>query len=80
MPQLYNGEVWNGHHRVIILGGAVKNAGENWQCVDLPPFVADLLSDEQRIGLEEFEVTHGVEIIVKADSKLHQEHFDISVV
>ncbi len=41
--------------------------------------VADLLSDEQRLGLEEFEVTHGVEIIVKADSRLHQEHFDISV-
>ncbi len=42
------------------------------------PLVAELLSDDQRLWLEEFEVTHGVEIIVKADSKLHQENFNVS--
>ncbi len=42
------------------------------------PYVAELLSDEQRLGLEELEVTFGIEFIVKADSSLHQEHFSIS--
>ncbi|QWR76698.1 Rne/Rng family ribonuclease [Candidatus Magnetomonas plexicatena] len=44
------------------------------------PIVADYLSDEQRAGLEEFEVTHDVAVIVKADSRLHRENADISVV
>ncbi len=43
------------------------------------PIVAEFLSDEQRLGLEEFEVTHDIEIIVKADSRLHRESFEIIV-
>jgi ribonuclease G len=43
------------------------------------PLVADFLSEDQRVGLEEFEVTHGTEIIVKADSRLRRENFDINV-
>ncbi|MCI4626515.1 MAG: Rne/Rng family ribonuclease [Candidatus Magnetoovum sp. WYHC-5] len=44
------------------------------------PVVADFLSDEQRAGLEEFEVTFGIEIIVKADSRMHRENFDVTVI
>ncbi|MBF0317652.1 MAG: ribonuclease E/G, partial [Nitrospirae bacterium] len=43
------------------------------------PIVADYLSDEQRHGLEEFEVTFDVVLIIKADSKLQRENFDISI-
>lgn len=44
------------------------------------PMVADFLSDEQRAGLEELEVTCAIEIIVKADSRMHRESFDINIV
>ncbi|MBF0563910.1 MAG: Rne/Rng family ribonuclease [Nitrospirae bacterium] len=44
------------------------------------PLVADYLSDDQRTGLEEFEVTYDIVIIVKADSRLQRENFDIIVV
>jgi ribonuclease G len=40
---------------------------------------AELLADEERYGLEEIEGTFNIKIIVKADPKLHQEHYDISV-
>ncbi|KJU87521.1 ribonuclease, Rne/Rng family [Candidatus Magnetobacterium bavaricum] len=43
------------------------------------PIVADYLSDEQRHGLEEFEVTFDVVLIIKADSKLQRENFDIAI-
>ncbi len=48
--------------------------------VSAHPLVAELLSDEQRRWLEEFEVTYGVELIVKVNSKVHQENYEIAVV
>ncbi|MBF0472826.1 MAG: Rne/Rng family ribonuclease [Nitrospirae bacterium] len=45
--------------------------------ITVHPTVADFLFDEHRLGLEEFEVTNGVEILIKTDSRLHQESFDI---
>ncbi|MBF0567936.1 MAG: Rne/Rng family ribonuclease [Nitrospirae bacterium] len=44
------------------------------------PIVADYLSDEQRAGLEEFEVTYDIVIIVKADSRFHREKVEITVI
>lgn len=43
------------------------------------PVVADLLSDEERHGLEEIEEGFKVKIIVKEDIKLHQENYEITV-
>ncbi len=43
------------------------------------PAVADLLSDEERHGLEEIEEGFKVKIIVKEDIKLHQENYEIAV-
>jgi ribonuclease G len=45
--------------------------------ITVHPTVADYLFDEHRQGLEEFEVTNGVEIVIKTDSRLHQESFEI---
>lgn len=41
------------------------------------PSVAELLSDEERLGLEDIENRHGVKVIVKEDSKLHQENYEV---
>lgn len=42
------------------------------------PSVAELLSDDERAGLEDIENRYGVKIIVKEDSKLHQENYEIN--
>jgi ribonuclease G len=41
------------------------------------PTVAELLSDEERSGLEEIESKYGVKVIVKEDAKLHQENYEV---
>lgn len=41
--------------------------------------VAELLSDEERYGIEELESTFQIKLIVKEDFKLHQEHYEIAV-
>jgi ribonuclease G len=41
------------------------------------PSVAELLSDEERTGLEDIENRYGVKVIVKEDDKLHQENYEI---
>ncbi|HAM53849.1 MAG TPA: Rne/Rng family ribonuclease [Nitrospiraceae bacterium] len=41
------------------------------------PSVAELLSDDERSGLEEIESTYGLKVIVKEDSKLHQENYEV---
>lgn len=43
------------------------------------PAVADLLSDEERHGLEEIEIVYRVKIIVKEDVRLHQENYEITL-
>ncbi|MDI6801289.1 MAG: Rne/Rng family ribonuclease [Thermodesulfovibrionales bacterium] len=43
------------------------------------PSVADLLSDEERQGMEEIENTFGIKVIVKEDSNIHQENYEITV-
>ncbi|MCL4477431.1 MAG: Rne/Rng family ribonuclease [Nitrospirae bacterium] len=41
------------------------------------PLVAELLSDEERTSLEDIENRYGVKVIVKEDSKLHQENYEV---
>jgi len=43
------------------------------------PAVAELLSEEERPGLEEIERLYDVKITVRANRNLHQEHFEITV-
>lgn len=43
------------------------------------PQVAEILSDEEQMGLEYIENEHNANIIVKADGGLHQENYDIAV-
>lgn len=43
------------------------------------PAVADLLSDEERHGIEEIERIYNIKVIVKEDIKLHQENYEITV-
>lgn len=43
------------------------------------PSVAELLSDEERNGIEEIENTYGIKLIVKGDFSLHQENYEIAV-
>jgi ribonuclease G len=41
------------------------------------PQVAELLSDEERMGMEDIENRYGVKVIVKEDAKLHQENYEV---
>lgn len=43
------------------------------------PAVADLLSDEERQGIEEIERIYNIKVIVKEDERLHQENYEITV-
>lgn len=42
------------------------------------PSVAELLTDEERLGIEEIEHAYGIKLIIKDDYKLHQENFEIT--
>lgn len=43
------------------------------------PSVAELLSDEERLGIEEIENKYGIKIIIKESTTLHQENYEITV-
>jgi ribonuclease G len=43
------------------------------------PAVADLLSDEERQGIEDIENIYGIKLIIKEDEAVHQENYEISV-
>ena len=42
------------------------------------PSVAELLSDEERLGLEEIENRYGIKVIIKESIHLHQENYEIA--
>ncbi len=42
------------------------------------PSVAELLSDEERLGVEEIENRYGIKVIVKESINLHQENYEIA--
>jgi len=42
------------------------------------PSVAELLSDEERLGVEEIESHYGIKVIIKESSNLHQENYEIA--
>ncbi|MCE5195052.1 MAG: Rne/Rng family ribonuclease [Nitrospiraceae bacterium] len=42
------------------------------------PSVAELLSDEERQGLEDIENRYGIKVIIKEDIHLHQENYEIT--
>jgi ribonuclease G len=43
------------------------------------PAVAELLSDEERHGIEDIEGSYGIKLIVKDDNNCHQENYEIAV-
>ncbi len=45
--------------------------------VKVNPLVAELLSDEERQGIEELENIFNLKIVIQEDSTFHQEHFEI---
>ncbi|MBM4135994.1 MAG: Rne/Rng family ribonuclease [Nitrospira sp.] len=56
----------------------VKHGGERI-IVTAHPSVAELLSDEERLSLEEIETHYNVKVTVKDNSNLHQENYDVAV-
>lgn len=42
------------------------------------PIVAELLSDEEMLGIEDVERQHGVKVIISADNKMHQENYEVT--
>ncbi len=47
--------------------------------INANPAVAELLSDDERVGLEEVEKIYNINIIVKEDINIHQENYKISI-
>lgn len=47
--------------------------------INANPIVAELLSDEERQGLEGIERRYNIKLIVNKDDNLHQEHYDIAI-
>ena len=45
--------------------------------VKVNPVVAELLTDEERQGIEELENTFNIKIVIQEDPTFHQEHFEI---
>ncbi len=41
------------------------------------PIVAEMLSDEEMLGIEDVESRYGVKVMIRADSKMHQENYDV---
>ncbi len=65
-------EIFRKINRMSIPGGAKL-------IITAHPDVAELLSDEERYAVEEIEKRRGIEIIVKVDSHIHQENYNITV-
>lgn len=42
------------------------------------PVVAEMLSDEEMLGIEDVESRYGVKVLVRADAKKHQENYEVS--
>jgi ribonuclease G len=42
------------------------------------PIVAEMLSDEEMLGIEDVESKYGVKVLVRADNKMHQENYEVS--
>ncbi len=42
------------------------------------PVVAEMLSDEEMLGIEDLESKYGVKVLIRADNKMHQENYEVS--
>ncbi|HSB31777.1 MAG TPA: Rne/Rng family ribonuclease [Candidatus Sulfobium mesophilum] len=41
------------------------------------PVVAEMLSDEEMLGIEDVESKYGVKVMIRADNKMHQENYEV---
>jgi ribonuclease G len=42
------------------------------------PVVAEMLSDEEMLGIDDVESRYGVKVMIRADNKMHQENYEVS--
>ncbi len=42
------------------------------------PVVAEMLSDEEMLGIEDVESQFGVKVMIRSDNKMHQENYEVS--
>jgi ribonuclease G len=42
------------------------------------PIVAEMLSDEEMLGIEDVESQFGVKVMIRSDNKMHQENYEVS--
>jgi ribonuclease G len=52
--------------------------GSNKIIITTHPLVAEMLSDEEMLGIEDVEMKFGVKVIIRADNKMHQENYEVS--
>lgn len=52
--------------------------GINRITITAHPLVAELLSDEEMLWIEDIETKHGVKVIISADNKMHQENYTVT--
>ncbi len=56
----------------------LASQGSEKVIVTANPSVAELLSDEERLGVEEIENKYGIKVIIKESTTLHQENYEIT--
>lgn len=71
-PRTVAYEIFRKLKKMELVGGSAAVIKAN-------PAVAELLSDEERHGLEEIENIYSVKLIVKGDINLHQENYEITM-
>ncbi len=52
--------------------------GSNKIIITTHPLVAEMLSDEEMLGIEDVEMKYGVKVIIRPDNKIHQENYEVS--
>jgi ribonuclease G len=52
--------------------------GSNKIIITTHPVVAEMLSDEEMLGIEDMERQYGVKVMIRADNKIHQENYEVS--
>ncbi len=52
--------------------------GSNKIIITTHPIVAEMLSDEEMLGIEDVESQYGVKVMIRSDNKMHQENYEVS--
>jgi ribonuclease G len=52
--------------------------GANKIIISTHPIVAEMLSDEEMLGIEDVESQYGVKVMIRSDDKMHQENYEVN--